>query len=152
MCILYIHMDLKTFSLWNTWLWPKNIFSSLKHKDCLNGMKLTYDFYNRGGCMSGTIRICLKKNEQSLCRPRQAPRALKEVEGPRFKDTQNKKVVRFWALCISCLNPSGNILGTYFWIDPRATVQWEGLCQWRIPMTTSGIKPMTFWFVSYTFK
>ena len=33
------------------------------------------------------------------------------------------------------------------WVDPRAVVQPEGLCQWKIPMTPSAIKPATFWLV-----
>jgi hypothetical protein len=34
------------------------------------------------------------------------------------------------------------------WVDPRVIVRLEGLCQFKNPMTSSGIKPATFQLVA----
>jgi len=78
------------------------------------------------------------------------PQGFQEVEIPIFQDSRHVKVVRLSALTSAGFTPQEIFLALISvrgWVNPRAIVQPEGFCQWKIPVTPSGIKPATFWLV-----
>jgi len=83
--------------------------------------------------------------------PLQAWTGSQEVEAPKFQDTQHMKVVRLSALCTGHLYPQEIfrvLVSVRCWDNSRVIVWPEGLCQRKIPMTPSEIKPATFQLVA----
>jgi hypothetical protein len=97
-------------------------------------------------CNSDCILLVKVTVKQSHYSPWQTLR-VEEVKAPRFLNNRHMKVVRLSALRTGRLYLQEILLvliSVRDWVDPRAIVRPEGLCEWKIPMTPSEIEPATF--------
>ena len=79
------------------------------------------------------------------------PWGLQVFEAATFHDNRHMKMAMSSAFAPADFIPQEIFLvlsSVKGCVEPRTIVRLEGLCQWKIPMTPSGIEPATFRFVA----
>jgi hypothetical protein len=74
-----------------------------------------------------------------------------ETEVPRFQNNRRILVIRLPALSTGRLYTQDiflELISFGGWVDPRAIVRTEGVCQWKFPTTPSRIEAATFRLVA----
>ena len=113
------------------------------------GCKTSFDINSQTTASLQTSVDCKKVN-QSHYRP-EVPRGFQEVKVPRLRDNGPGWWWDFQPCAPAAFYPQEILLvliSVRGWVDPRAIVRSEGLCQRKIPVTPSGIEPATFRFVA----